>query len=418
MSAPNPEPHPLSILPFAALLLAVALAPALLREHWHRHYARICAGFAAITVAYYVVALRAPARVLHAGWEYLSFITVVGAFFVVAAGIHLQVRGHGTPALNTLFLFCGALVANVLGTVGASMLLIRPWIALNRERFAGFHLAFFIFVVSNIGGALFPIGPPLLLGYLKGVPFWWVAQRCWQPWCITLGAVLVCFYLFDRVNFRSPSKETPAGEKWRCVGAANLFAMAGMLACLVLLPGGWRELFIAIIASAAYWFTAPEVRRLNEFTFAPLKEIAWIFLGIFGTMIPVLDYMERHAADLGLRSDAQFFWITGTLSAVLDNAPAYLTFFAGALGLHGLSIDDPRQLSEFIARHDHSLVAISLGAAFFGALTYIGNGPNLLVKAVAEHAHVNAPGFFGFLFKFAVPILIPIFILISLLFFR
>jgi len=173
-----------------------------------------------------------------------------------------------------------------------------------------------------------------------------------------------------------------------------------------------------IIASAAYWFTAPEVRRLNEFTFAPLKEIAWIFLGIFGTMIPVLDYMERHAADLGLRSDAQFFWITGTLSAVLDNAPAYLTFFAGALGLHGLSIDDPRQLSEFIARHDHSLVAISLGAAFFGALTYIGNGPNLLVKAVAEHAHVNAPGFFGFLFKFAVPILIPIFILISLLFFR
>src|SRR5437763_4068494 len=194
--------------------------------------------------------------------------------------------------------------------------------------------------------------------------------------------------------------------------------MGAMLACLVVLPAGWRELFLTVIAGAAYWLTAPEIRQANEFSFAPLKEIAWIFLGIFGTMIPVLDYMERHAADLGLHSDAQFFWVTGALSAVLDNAPAYLTFFAAALGLHGLSIGDPRQLSEFIGQHDHSLVAISLGAAFFGALTYIGNGPNLLVKAVAEHSHVNAPGFFAFIFKFAVPILIPIFILVSLLFFR
>lgn len=412
------EPHPLSMLPFAGLLVTVAVAPLLLPKFWHEHSAKICAASAAITASYYVFSLHAGWRVVHAAIEYGSFIIVVGAFFVVAAGIHVRVRGRGTPALNTLFLFCAALIATVLGTVGASMLLIRPWIALNRERFAGFHLAFFIFIVSNIGGVLFPIGPPLLLGYLKSVPFWWTAQRCWQPWAFILGAVLLCFYLFDRLRFRPVQNESPTGENWRCVGAVNLIVMAAILACLIFLPAGWRELFIVIIGTVAYWFTPQGIHRLNEFTFTPMKEIAWIFLGIFGTMIPVLDFMERHAADLGLRSDAQLFWTTGILSAVLDNAPAYLTFFAGALGLHGLSIDDPRQVSEFIAQHDHSLVAISLGATCFGALTYIGNGPNLLVQAVARHAGIRTPGFFGYIFKFALPILIPIFVAVSLLFFR
>ena len=330
-------------------------------------------------------------------------------------------RASGTPAFNTAFLCGGALLGNVLGTVGASMVLIRPWIGLNRNRFAGFHTVFFIFVVSNIGGVLLPIGPPLLLGYVKGVPFWWVAQRCWIPWSITLGAVLIAFYLFDRLNFRRvPEKETsaPPAEKWRCAGGSNFLAMGAMLVCLIFLPAGWRELFIVLIAAAAYWLTAPEIRQRNEFSFAPLKEIAWIFLGIFGTMIPVLDYMERHAGDLGLRSDFQFYWTTGALSAVLDNAPAYLTFFAGALGLHDLRIEDARQVALFIAQHDHSLIAISLGATFFGALTYIGNGPNLLVKAIADHAGVQTPGFLGYIFKFALPILLPILALVSFLFFR
>jgi Na+/H+ antiporter NhaD/arsenite permease-like protein len=406
------------MLPFAGLLLTIAIAPALLPRQWHRHHGKICAAFAAVTVSYYIFALGFGSRVLHAGFEYLSFIAVVAAFFIVAGGIHLQVRGRATPALNTLFLLVGALFGNLFGTVGASMLLIRPWLALNRSRFAGFHLAFFIFVVSNIGGVLLPIGPPLLLGYLNGVPFWWVAQRCWLPWSITLGAVLVVFYIIDRLHYRRPNDQTPSGEKWKCSGATNFLVMGALLACLIVLPTGWREFFVVAIAMAAYFFSAPEIRQRNEFSFTPLKEIAWIFVGIFGTMIPVLDYMERHAADLGLRSDAQFFWTTGLLSAVLDNAPAYLTFLAGALGLHGLRIEDAGQVSEFIARHDHSLIAISLGATCFGALTYIGNGPNLLVKAIADHAGIKTPGFFGYIFKFALPILLPIFALVSFLFFR
>ena len=412
------EPNPLSMIPFAGLLITIAAAPTLLPRQWHRHHGKICAAFATVTISYYIFALRSGSRVLHAGFEYASFITVVAAFFVVAGGIHLQVRGRATPALNTLFLFAGALFGNLIGTVGASVLLIRPWIALNRDRFAGFHLAFFIFVVSNIGGVLLPIGPPLLLGYLNGVPFWWVVQRCWLPWSITLGTVLVIFYFLDRLQYRRPNDQLLSGEKWKCSGATNFLAMGALLACLVFLPTVWREFFVVAIAIAAYAFTAPEIRQRNEFSFAPLKEIAWIFVGIFGTMIPVLDYMELHAADLGLSSDAQFFWTTGILSAVLDNAPAYLTFFAGALGLHGFRIEDAGQVSEFIARYDHSLIAISLGATCFGALTYIGNGPNLLVKAIADHAGFKTPGFFGYIFKFALPVLLPIFALISFLFFR
>jgi Na+/H+ antiporter NhaD/arsenite permease-like protein len=413
------------MLPFVTLLATIALAPILWPGHWHKHAPKFCSAFAAITVGYYLVGLHAGSRVLSAGFEYASFIIVVGAFFVVASGIHLRVRGRSTPGLNAAFLVTGALLANLLGTVGASILLIRPWIALNRIRFAAFHAAFFIFVVSNIGGALLPVGPPLLLGFVKGVPFWWVVQRCWAPWLVTLAAVIAVFWVWDRLNFResiAAARETEhdrhAPGKWQCIGARNFLAMAAMLVTLVLVPAGWRELLIVGIAILAYWFTAPEIRRLNEFTFTPLKEIAWIFLGIFGTVIPVIDYMERHAGNLGLHSDAQFFWITGMLSAVLDNAPAYLTFLAGALGLDGLSIEKAGHIARFIAANDHSLVAISLGATFFGALTYIGNGPNLLVKAITEHARVPTPTFFGFIFKFAVPVLIPIFLLVSILFFR
>ena len=414
----HPEPSPLSMIPFAVLLLTIAIAPLLFRGIWHQHHGKICASFAVLTVAYYIFALGSGGRVLHAGYEYGSFIVVVSAFFVTAGGIHLQTRGRGTPALNTAFLLGGALLGSALGTVGASMLLIRPWIALNQNRFAPFHTAFFVFLVSNIGGILLPIGPPLLLGYVKGVPFWWVAQRCWLPWSVTLGAVLLIFYVFDRLNFRKADSEIMSPEKWRCAGGRNFLVMGALLACLILLPAGWREFFILVIAAAGYWFTPAELRQRNEFSFAPLKEIAWIFLGIFGTMIPVLDHMEKHAADLGLHSDLQFYWATGALSAVLDNAPAYLTLFAGALGLHGFDIDDARQISDFLANHDRSLVAISLGATCFGALTYVGNGPNLLVKAIVDHAGMKAPSFFGYIFQFALPVLVPIFILVSLLFFR
>src|SRR5438067_2525031 len=230
------DPSPLCMIPFAALLLTIAIAPLLLPQIWHRHHAKICASFAALTTFYYVFGLKSASRVVHAGLEYASFMVVVGAFFTVAGGVHLRVRGRGRPGHNTAFLFVGALLGNVLGTVGATMLLIRPWVALNRSRFAAFHTVFFIFVVSNIGGLLLPIGPPLLLGYVKGVPFWWVAQRCWQPWALTLGVVLIIFYVCDRLNYRGADSKIITTEKWRCGGGANFLAMLAMLVCLILAP--------------------------------------------------------------------------------------------------------------------------------------------------------------------------------------
>jgi Na+/H+ antiporter NhaD/arsenite permease-like protein len=417
------DPNPLIMLPFAALLLSIALAPLILHHHWERHYHKLCLGLAAITSSYYVFAHHSGIRVLHATLEYLSFMVVAGSFFVVAGGIHLRLGRPGSPRVNTLFLFGGALLGNIIGTTGASMLLIRPWIAMNRNRFGGIHTAFFIFTVSNIGGALLPVGPPLFLGYLKGVPFWWTLQRCWLPWLVTLAAVLIIFCLLDSLHFRKRPPSGPcangsaSGRNWHCDGAPNFILMLGLLAALIAAPAGWRELIMISIAAAVYLFTPGQIYRANEFTFAPIKEVAWIFLGIFGTMIPVLDYMETHAAQLGVRSDLQFYWGTGALSALLDNAPTYLVFLAGAMGLHGLRMDHATQMSQFIAGYDYHLVAISLGATCFGALTYVGNGPNLLVKAIAEHAKVETPGFFEYAFKFAIPVLAPIFALVSILFF-
>ena len=187
---------------------------------------------------------------------------------------------------------------------------------------------------------------------------------------------------------------------------------------LIVLPAGWRELVMAVAAALAYFRTPARVHAANEFNFAPIREVAWLFLGIFGTMIPVLDLMKTHAADLGLKTDLQFFWASGVLSALLDNAPTYLTFVAGALGLYHLDISQPADVLTFVHAHDHHLVAISLGATCFGALTYIGNGPNLLVKAITEHAGVKTPSFFGYFFKYAAPVLLPIFAIVSILFFR
>jgi len=415
------EPRALIMLPFAVLLLSIALAPVILRHHWERHYHKLCLVLAAFVSGYYLFALNAGARVVHAGLDYLSFMVVVGSFFVVSGGIHLRVKGTARPAFNTLFLFGGALIANIIGTTGASMLLIRPWITLNKDRFAGIHLAFFIFVVSNVGGALLPTGPPLFLGYLKGVPFFWNLMRCWPQWSVTLGLILLVFYIADRVSFHAARKtvreKSMAPEKWSCEGSINFIFMLAILGALIVLPPAWREAAMLAAAIFSYWQTPQRIHQANAFSFAPIKEVGWLFLGIFGTMIPVLDYVELHAANLGLHSDLQFYWATGVLSAILDNAPTYLTFLAGALGLHGFDINNAQQMSEFIRLHDHYLVAVALGATCFGALTYIGNGPNLLVKAIAERAEVPTPNFFGFAFKFAIPVLVPIFTLVSYLFF-
>ena len=419
----TPDPHPGMVLPFALLLAAIATGPFLNKHWWEHHFHHVALGLGAITTAYYIFALNAPGRMLHVAHEYVSFIALVGSLFVVAGGIHIRVKGEATPRVNCVFLLVGAVLANFIGTTGASMLLIRPWIRMNKYRITAFHIVFFIFVVSNVGGCLTPIGdPPLFLGYLRGVPFWWTLERCWEAWCVAVFGLIGIFYAFDSKNFlRAPKpisdKET-AHETWKVDGLHNLGFLGLILGAVFLRnPPGLSEALMVVAAVGSYFTTPKPVHEANDFTFGPVKEVAWLFVGIFATMVPALDYLELHADKLGLDSEMKFYWCAGALSGVLDNAPTYLTFLAAAMGRHHLSLSQPADMTTFLAQHDHELIAISLGAVFFGAMTYIGNSPNFMVKSIAEAAKVKTPSFGEYFFRYALPILVPFFALVALLFF-
>ncbi len=420
------SPHPLWSLPFALLLLAIALGPLVHRRWWERTYHFISAGLGAICAVYYLFIAPNLERLQHTALDYLGFMALVGAFFVITGGVHCRSRGQATPAANCLFLLLGALLANGLTAVGACALLIRPFIQVNKMRFTEFHLVFFIFIVGNVGGCLTTIGnPPLFLGYLKGVPFWWVTQHCWQPWAVGVGALLAIFYALDKTNFRrmAPAVQREAragGETWRFEGLHNLFFLAVALAAVFIQsPVGLREFLLVGAAAGSYFTTDRRVHAANDFDFAPLEEIGWLFLGLFATMMPALDYLAAHASELGIDSPRRFYWLAGSLSAVLDNAPTYLAFLATALGNERLNLERPEDVARFLAAgHGHTLLAISVGAVCFGALTYIGNAPNLMVRAIAKRAGRRTPSFFGYIFRFALPLLLPVLALLALLFFR
>ena len=416
-----PPPPAFLLLPFAAMLLAIAAMPLLFKHHWERFYHWWALALGSVTVGYYLFVRHDPQSVLHTAYEYVSFLIMVGSLFVVAGGIHIIVKGEARPWANVLFLALASIISNLIGTTGASMLLIRPWIRMNKYRVTGFHIVFFIFLVSNVSGCLTPIGdPPLFLGFLKGVPFWWVAERCWKPWLVGVSLLLALFFVFDTINFHKAPKpirdKETARETWRFGGLRNLFFLGAILGSVfVNEPPFLREAIMAAAALASWVCTPKEIHNANDFTLEPVKEVAWLFLGIFATMIPALEYLQAHAASLGLHSEMQFYWATGLLSGVLDNAPTYLAFLAAAFGLAGLDLNTG--MPEFLQDHGHTLVAISVGAVFFGAMTYIGNGPNFMVKAIAERAKVETPGFFAYIVRYAVPILLPVLFLVGILFF-
>jgi len=411
------EPNQLIMLPFAVLLLSIALLPVVLKRHWERYYHLVALFLAAITTGYYLFGIGRPERILHEGGDYIHFMALVGSLFVVAGGIHVQIRGKSTPFFNCVLLFLGTIAGNVLGTMGASMLFIRPWIRVNKYRYTGLHTAFFIFLVSNLGGGLTPMGPPLFLGYLKGVPFWWMVQHCWLAWSVALLSLLLTFYLVDRHNFRRAPAIVREEETGACKigidGLRNIFFLAIILGALFIeRPPFLREAVMLAAAVGSYFATPKNVHAANEFSFAPAKEVGWLFLGIFLTMVPVLDYMQLHARDLAIDTPAKFYWITGGLSAVLDNAPTYLTFLANALGRIGLSIEDPAAVHQFLGSGKAEMVAISMGAVLFGAATYIGNSPNFMIKAIAEQHGMHTPSFVGFVIKFSLPVLLPVLLLV------
>jgi Na+/H+ antiporter NhaD/arsenite permease-like protein len=414
-------PNSWMILPFALLLAAIAFAPLLAADWWARHYAKVSFGLGIIAFGYYVFFLHDLPRLSHMAHDYLSFIALVGSLFVVSGGIHINVKGEATPMVNVIFLLFGALVANVLGTTGASMLLIRPWLRMNKYRVTAHHVVFFIFIVANVGGGLTPVGdPPLFLGYLQGVPFWWVAKNGWVVWTVGVGILLAIFYVLDSVNFhRAPcavrEKET-AHETWKFDGLPNLFFLAAILgAVFVKKPIFLRETIMLAAALGSYFTTRKSVHVANHFNFHPIREVAILFAGIFATMMPALDWLNVNARELLGEHSAPgvFFWSAGGLSSVLDNAPTYLGFLSALSGVTGA-----KDISELLAQNSPHLLAISFGAVFFGAATYIGNGPNFMVKAIADHKKIHTPTFLGYIFKFTLPFLLPMLIVVWLVFFR
>lgn len=407
------------VLPFALLLFLIAAAPLAAPHFWEKYYAHVAVGLGLVAAGYYWLVVHQAGPLVHAFREYVSFMALVGSLYVVSGGVLIRVKGEAKPLTNCAFLLIGAVLANVLGTTGASMLLIRPWIRMNKYRITGFHVVFFIFVVSNIGGALTPIGdPPLFLGFLKGVPFWWTLQHCWKAWLITTLLLLFVFYGLDHRNFMrapKPIREMETREEhWKMDGLVNV-PLIGMLLGGVLLPFGWREVLM-LAAAAISWFATPRrVHEANHFDFGPVKEVGWLFAGIFLTMIPALEVLGANTEVLGLHSSIQYFWSTGVLSGVLDNAPTYLAFLVAAFGSVGMNLDT--DMPRFIQQQGELLLAVSLGAVFFGAITYIGNGPNLMVKKIADQQKVHTPDFVSYILRYSAPVLLPIFGLVGILFF-
>lgn len=421
------SPNPIFILPFVLLLACIALMPFIAKHWWEHHYPKVAVGLGLITTLYYWLGLGELGHLGHTMVEYFSFISLIGSLFVVSGGIHLQVSGQARPINNAAFLAAGAVLANIVGTTGASMLMIGPWIRMNRRRFSMYHTAFFIFVISNTAGCLTPIGdPPLFLGYLKGIPFFWTLQHLHIPWALMVCSLIVVFLVFDTRNYNRMRHELGESmarrERWVFTGLTNVIFLAIILGAVLYIPTPFREIVMLVAAFGSYGLTSKHIHQQNEFTFGPIKEVAWLFLGIFATMVPALDYLGLHARELGLSSPFAFYFATGSLSAVLDNAPTYLTFLSASVGTYShpvtgvpLLLDRVADIHTYLDLGHAELVAISLGAVWFGAMTYIGNGPNLLVKAIIEQAGCPAPHFLEYFYRYSLPFLFPLLIILGMI---
>lgn len=435
------------VIPFVTLLLMIATGPLFYEHFWHHNYPKIAVGFAVLVVLYYLFVLDNVHAPVHALAEYIQFIALLASLYVASGGILIEIDKKATPLANVSLLFIGAVVSNLIGTTGASMLLIRPFIRLNKGNIQAYHVVFFILMVSNVGGSLTPIGdPPLFLGFLKGVPFFWTIEHNWPAWAMALALLGTVFYLIDRKKGRAMEDENYPEEitysnKFTLIGLKN-FGWLFVIICAVFLDPNviegvpaihydgqkfsfLRELIMLSVAFFSFKFADKRAIQGNEFNFEPIREVAFIFVGIFGTMMPALELVGNFAKSpegAELITVNTLYWGTGSLSAVLDNAPTYLNFLAAAMASEGSDISNIADVRAFAdsslntSDTPFQLLAISIASVFFGAMTYIGNGPNFMVKSIAEQSGVKMPSFFGYIIRFTLPILLPILFLVWLVF--
>jgi len=437
-----------SAVPFLGILLSIALFPLLAPHFWHRHFPKISAAWALIFAVPFIIVYRGQAthEILHIYLlDYFPFVILLWSLFTASGGIVVRGKLRGTPVMNILFLTIGTVLASWIGTTGASMLMIRPVLRANAGRKKKVHIVvFFIFLVSNIGGSLTPLGdPPLFLGFLHGVPFFWTF-RIFPEMAFVSVILLLLFFLFDsfwyrREKLQGEVKEGPV-EPLKVDGLRNLIFLAGIVGS-VLMSGMWhignvtvlgvhmeiqnilRDAIMIVMGLLSIFTTPKEFREANEFTWFPIKEVAYLFAGIFMTIVPALAMLragtEGSLAFImeAVKDPAHYFWVTGVLSSFLDNAPTYLTFFNSALGEFFPGVPAGEAVHLLIKHKEIFLKAISTGAVFMGANTYIGNAPNFMVRSIAEESGIRMPSFFGYILKYSLPILIPLFAVTTVAFF-
>jgi Na+/H+ antiporter NhaD/arsenite permease-like protein len=445
-SAPHLNGADLSILwvfPFAGILLSIAVCPLVAPHFWHQNFGKISTFWAILFIIPFLFKVGFTVtlyELLHVGLlEYVPFIILLLALFTISGGVQLTGALVGTPIINTSIILIGTILASWMGTTGAAMLLIRPLIRANKDRKNKVHvIVFFIFLVANIGGSLTPLGdPPLFLGFLKGVNFFWTTSAMMVPMLFMAISLLIIFFIFDTYLYKKENIKTVETEiKIGIEGSFNLLLLLGVIGS-VLLSGFWkphiefevfhvhvelqnvvRDILLLSLAFASWKLTSSKIREANEYTWFPIVEVAKLFAGIFVTIIPAIAILKAGTSGaLGIVINSvsnesgpinyMYFWATGILSSFLDNAPTYLVFFNTAGG-------DAVQLMTDMS---NTLLAISAGAVFMGANTYIGNAPNFMVKSISESSGIEMPSFFGYLFKWSLPILFPLFLIVTFLFF-
>ena len=420
-----------SLLPFILMLLSIAIFPLFWNHFWEKNRNKLyVAVILSIPAIIYLLANGFSHQLIHTMvFDYVPFLILLGALFTITGGIFLTGDIEAKPSINTLFLGIGAMLASIMGTTGAAMLLIRPIIQTNKERTFKVHtILFFIGIVANCGGLLTPLGdPPLFMMYLRGAPFTWFF-KLFPEWFITNALLLIVYFFVDRYfHKKEPASAILRDETnirpIKINGKRNFIFITGVVLAVAFINEQYlsfitinpyfkfvREAVIVLMAYLSMQFTPKLLRTSNNFTWEPIKEVAYLFFGIFITMVPCLLYLETNAKQLGVETVSQFYYYTGLLSSFLDNTPTAVTFHSLALGLGITTGNLVAGIPEIL------LKAISTGAVFFGSMTYIGNGPNFMVKAVAEENNIKMPDFFSYMFKFSIIVLLPIFILVQLLF--
>jgi Na+/H+ antiporter NhaD/arsenite permease-like protein len=437
-----------SCLPFAGMLLSIAFLPLIAPQFWHHHFGKVAAFWAALLGLPFVIVFRGTAlhEILHILLaDYVPFIILLWSLYTVSGGILLRGTLRGTPVVNTLILMAGTAMASWMGTTGAAMLLIRPLLNANRHRKnRTFMVVFFIFLVANIGGSLTPLGdPPLFLGYLHGVPFFWTFGILPHT-LIMVTLLLAVYFVLDSYHFRREgiANRAPGATAipLKVEGLSNFFILAGVVLA-VLMSGivdwgeigllgvqravqDWvRDLLLVVFGILSLVLTPNRLREDNNFSWFPIIEVAFLFVGIFVTMIPCLLILKAGAHGAlaflvtGVKEPFHYFWVTGVLSGFLDNAPTYLTFFNTALGSFYPGMPEAQAVSLLTTDNAIYLKAISAGAVFFGAFSYIGNAPNFMVRSISEELGTPMPSFFGYIFKYAVVFLLPCLVIVTLVMF-